>query len=288
MIGSRAGDPADLYICTGPSYIALPVGLSIYDWDSPERTVPAPPPVENGPFTELRLAPSPAAAVFGLVRRRRHGSSQSVLQVLRDAQRAGVYRVEAPGVRIKDRHADSRLVDGVVGLRKEGELALERLDHAPENRERVAMGAAGGLDDDSEDRRMSEEWATFDACFNDTVAAVQVPDDSELHAIKTDWPLVGSSPRLEALGASDSLTFVYLGKSVVRLRDLLWMRDVHGRWAGWRFVSYIAGEIARDLFSIRRKGGLRDWLKFGTALLGAVSGLASLSWLLSLLVSSLA
>ncbi len=250
--------------------------------------MPAPPLAENAPFTELRLAPEPAAAVFGMVQRLRRGSNQSIRQALTNAQRAAIYRVEAPGVRIKDCHSDSRLVGGLLELRKEGELARERLGLAAEGRERVAMGAAGGIEDDSEGRTMSEEWSALDAHFDDAVAAVELPDDSKFRSIKADWALVGSSTRLEALVASEVLRLPYVGKSRVRLRDLLLMRDVNGRKSGARVALYLARETARDLFSVRRKSGFKDWLAFATALLGALSGLGSLSWLLSQLVASLA
>jgi hypothetical protein len=74
----------------------------------------------------------------------------------------------------------------------------------------------------------------------------------------------------------------------VRLRDLFRMKDVTGRWAGGRVACYLAREVARDLFSIRNRTGFTGWLKLATALLGAISGLGSLSWLLSQVISSLA
>jgi len=284
LIGSRAGDPADLRICTNPSYIGLAPGLSIYSWDLRERAVPSPPRIQNGPFTELRLAPSPAAAVFGLMLRRRSGSLQSIWQVLRDAQRSAIYRVEAPGVRIKDCRSDSRLAGGLLELRKEGELARKGLDLAADGRERTAMGAAAGVEGNYEERTRSEEWTTLDGYFDGAVAAIELPDDSKLRLVRADWALVGSSPRLEALVADGSLSLIYVGKSQVRLRDLLRMRDVSGRRAGGRVAYFLARETASDLFSFRRRSGFKDWLKLATALVGALSGLGSLSWLLSQLI----
>lgn len=288
LIGSRTGDPADLHICTGPSYVALPAGLSAYDFDSPERSVPAPPSVENGPFTELRLAPSPAAAVFALLARMRRASRRSIWQQLWDALKAAIYRVEAPGVRIRDCHSDGRLVGGLLALRKEGELARERLGLAAEGRERVAMGAAGVMENDWEDGSMSEEWTTLDDYFNEAIAAVELPDDSKPRSIKADWALVGSVPRLKAVANARILSMNYMGESRVRLRDLFLMRDVAGRRAGGRVSCFLVREMARDLFSVRNRTGFTDWLKLVTALLGALSGLGSFSWLLSQLISSLA
>jgi hypothetical protein len=287
LVGARADDPLNLHVCRIPTYIALAAGIPAYDWRSPTREVPAPPLVKNGPFTELRLAPSPAAAVLDMIRERRSGSAQSMGQVLKDVQEAAIFRVEAPAVRILDCHSDGRLVGGVPELRKEGELARQRLGLPADDRERVASGAAAVVDPDREDRAVSEEWTALDAYFEQTVAAVQVPDTSKAHAIKSVWPLVGSIPRLETLVADHYLKLVFVGQSEVGLRELLRVRDVTGRKAHWHVAYFLAREMAHDLFSIRRKSGFGDWLKFATALLGALSGVGSISWLLSELISML-
>lgn len=79
------------------------------------------------------------------------------------------------------------------------------------------------------------------------------------------------------------MRLTYVSRSQVRLRDLLTMRD-RDRWVGWRVAGFLAREALRDLFSIRGKSGFKDWLKFATAMLGAISGLGSLSWLLAQLL----
>jgi hypothetical protein len=295
LIGSRAGDPADLRTCTTRAYIALAPGLSIYDWDSPERVVPSPPLIRNGPFTEIRAAPNPTAAVFGLTQRRRVGSpDQSIWQALRDAQKAAIYRVEAPGVRIKNCSSDGRFAGGLLELRHKGELARRALDFAAAGTERwelfvtamegdVRRGSKAGA---------ASEWPTLEAHFDVRVAAVELPDDSNLRSIRADWSLIGSCPRLEALVSSGSLRLTYVGQSQVRILDLLRMRDARSHKVGWRVACFLAREASRDLvsllgkadldwFSIRRKSGFKDWLKFATAVLGALSGLGSVSWLLA-------
>jgi len=191
--------------------------------------------------------------------RRRVDSLQSIWSVLKDARGAAIYRVEATGVRIKDCHSDSRLANGMLELRREGELARRGLD-------------AGTT---------SEEWRTLDGHFDAMVAAVEVPDDAKL---QVDRALVGASLRLEALTGDGSLRPVYVGRSQVGLRDLLRIRDVKGRRAGRRVACLLTRETASDLFSLRRRSSFGDWVKLVIAVAGAISGLGSLSWLLSQLL----
>jgi hypothetical protein len=285
LVGSRAGDPADLRTCTAASYLGLAPGLPVHGWNRAERVIHAPPQARHGPFTELRLAPNPTAAVFGLMLRRRCGSHQSIWQVFKDAQKAAIYRVEAPGVRIKDCNSDGRFAGGLLELRQQGELARQGLGLA-QSRGRDAPSTAADVDAEGESA-MSGAWTTLDAYFDAMVAAVELPDDSKIRSIRADWALVGSSPRLEALVADGSLRLVYVGRSRVRVGDLLRMRDACERRVGGRVALFLLREVAHDLFAVRRKRGLADWLKFATAVLGVLSGLGSLSWLLSKLLASL-
>jgi hypothetical protein len=243
--------------------------------------VPSPPLVRNGPFTELRVAPSPTAAVFGTVLRRRVGSpDESIWEVFRDAQRAAIYLVEAPGVRIKDCSSDGLFAGGLLELRRKGELARRALDFATERWELIVTAMAGDVAGPAKGGSPSE-WSTLEAHFDARVAAVELPDDPTVRSIRPDWSFVGSCPRLDSLVASGSLRLTYLSQPQVRLRDLLTMRDARGRRVGWRVACFFAREALRDLFSIRGKRGFKDWLTFATAMLGALSGLGSLSWLLA-------
>ncbi|HET8861623.1 MAG TPA: hypothetical protein VFM94_00040 [Solirubrobacterales bacterium] len=215
------------------------------------------------------------------MQRRRAGSpDQSIWQALRDAQRAAIYRVEAPGVRIKNCSADGLFAGGLLELRRKGELARRALDFATERWEVIVTAMAGDVAGASKSGAASE-WSTLESQFDARVVAVELPDDSGRHAIRADWSFVGSCPRLEALVSSGALRFTYVGQSQVRLRDLLTMRDVRGRRVGRRVAWFLAREVLRDLFSIRGKSGFKDWLKLATAMLGAVSGLGSLSWLIA-------
>jgi hypothetical protein len=262
--------------------MALAPGLSVHHWDSPERLVPSSSSVESGPFTELNLAPSPAAAVAGMILRRRAGSQQSIWEVVKDAEGAAIYALEAPGVRVKDGHSDSRLVGGTRGLRKEGERAQGQLVHAVEGRQPVARGAAMRTGEGIPfDYASSGEWVAMKTHFEEAVAAVEIPNDSSRSVAQLDWSFVAPIPRLEALLREGSLRLVYLGQSGVHWRDMLRMTDVAGRPAGARFAYYLARETARDLLSIRRQNGLQDWLRFATAILAFFGGLGSLAWLLS-------
>lgn len=254
-------------------------GMRIHHWSGTDRLVVAPPQAERGPYTEMRLAPSPVAAVAAAIGRRRASSEQPIWRIVQDVQGSAVYAVRATGVRIKDRHSDSHLVGGTRALRKEGENARSRL--VREDRELVASRARASTEEADGRAPMSEEWMTLDAYFEEQVAAVEIPSDSGLRTIKADWCLVASIPRLEKLEGSGALQTQYLGTGVVGLRDLLSFRDVEGEPAGGRFAYYLAREAAHDVFSLRRQSGLRDWLRFFAASLGSVSSLGGLGWLLS-------
>jgi hypothetical protein len=217
------------------------------------------------------------------MQRRRVGSpDQSIWQAFRDAQRAAIYVVEAPGVRIKSCSSESLFVGGLLELRRKGELARRAVGFATERRELIVTAMTGDINGAS--KGGASEWSTLEAHFDARVAAVELPDDSTLRSIRTGWAFIGSCPRLEALVSSGSLRLIYVGQSRVRLRDLLVMSDARGRRVGWRVACFLAREALRDLFSIRGKSGLADWLKLATAMLGALSGLGSLSWLLAQLL----
>lgn len=218
------------------------------------------------------------------MQRRRAGSpDQSIWQLFKDAQRVAIYRVEAPGVRIKNCRSDGRFAGGLLELRRKGELARRALDFATERWELIVTAMAGDVAGASKGGATSA-WSTLEAHFDARVAAVELPDDSTLRSIRADWSFIGSCPRLEALVSSGSLRLTYVGQSQVQLRDLLTMRDARDHRVGWRVACFLAREALRDLFSIRGKRGFKDWLKFATAMLGALSGLGSLSWLLAQLL----
>jgi len=283
-----------LRTCTTRSYIALPLGLSIYDWDARQRAIPSPPLIRNGPYTELRIAPNPAAAVFGLMHRRLVGSPrQPVWEALGDARRAAIYQVEAPGVRIKACNSDGRFAGGLLELRRKGVLAQRALDFATERWELIT--AMTGHVSGASKGGAASEWSTLEAHFDARVAAVELPDDSGLRSIRADWSLVGSCPRLEALVSSGSLRLTFVGQSQVRTLDLLRMRDARGCGVGWRVACFLVRRASSDLLSIwakrasewlsaQRKSGFKGWLKFVMAVLGALSGLGSISWLLAQLL----
>jgi hypothetical protein len=264
--------------------MTLAPGLPLHCWDGADRAITAPGQVTGGPFTELRLAPSAAAATIAAIGRRRAGSEQPIWQVVTDVLGFAIYRVRASGVRVKDRHSDSRLAGGTPGLRKEGEHSRSSL--VKEDRALVASGAgaAGGAGNRAP---MSDEWTTLDAYFRENVVGIEIPLESALRAIKPDWCLVASVRRIEALTNAGVLDFEYQGTSVVRFRDLFRARDVTGRHVGVDFAYFLARSAAHDVFSIRRQQGIGDWLRFGTALFGAASSLGGLGWLASQVVSAL-
>jgi hypothetical protein len=255
----------------------LGTGLKIHQWDGPDRVIPAPPLVPGGPFAEMRLAPSPAAAVVAGIGRRRAGSEQPIWQDVLDLLSYAVFYVNATGVRIRDRHNDGRLVGSTMGLRQEGQKARVRL--VREDRELVASGGAMAEGDSS--GPISDEWTTLAEYLEETVAGIEVPSDSALRTIKADWSLVVPVPRIKALEDKGALDYDYVGTGVVRFRDLLRIKDVNGKAAGGRFACFLAREFAHDIFSVRRQQGLKDWLRFATATLGCASSLGGFGWLLS-------
>jgi hypothetical protein len=258
LIGSREEDPADLRACTASWYVGFTANQAVNDWRAPERAIPAPPSIRHGPFTELRLATSPAAVLLGRMGRRRAGSpSQSLRQLFRDRRNLAIYRVEAPGVRVKDRRADGRLAGGLLELHRAGELARRGLSRD---------GAVGG------------GWGTVEGCFEGSVAAIEVPDDSVQRSPAVERSLVASARRLEALESEGLLRMVYVGPARLRLGELLTIRDTRGHGAGGRAIAFLLGELARDSFSLRGRVSVGDWVKFSGALLSTLSGLY---WLLS-------
>lgn len=276
LVGEKAGDPADIKICLRKSYLALAPGHEAYEWESPSRVIPNLQQVKSGPLTELHLARSPAAGVVGMVVRLRESSDQSIIQIFKDARRAAIYRVRAPGVRIKDGRFDGRLVDGARGLRKEGEQAQERL----EDRALVPTGS-GATSDDAAEIGISTLWSTVEDGFLEKVAAIELPDEALHPTLKVDWPLIGSVRRLEALTKDNLFKLEYVGQSCVTWRDFLRLRDIGKKPAGLRFVYYLARGAAHDFVSLTRKSGIRDWLGFAGGLLAFLSSLGSLGWLLS-------
>jgi hypothetical protein len=279
LVGSKIDDPADVLACIHERHIALPPGVSVYDWDSPTRAVPSPPQVEGGPFTELRLAATPGAAWMGAVLRRLESSHQSIFEVLRDMQEVAIYRIEAPGIRIKDRHTDSRLTGGPVVLRKEGEQAQQEQIH-DDDLALVASRSAASSEDVAEEQPLSIGWSALNNYFEEDVVAIAVPDDSSHPTIRADCPVIASAPRIESL-LDGPLEFVFLGSKRMRIRDLLSLTDAAGRSATRRFVYFLAREIAHDIFSLSRKSGVKSWLKFGGAVLTFLGSAGSLTWFVS-------
>ncbi|HEX6667631.1 MAG TPA: hypothetical protein VF081_13665 [Solirubrobacterales bacterium] len=278
LIGEWPDDPADLKACVRKNiYTALPPGERAYDWESPSRIVTNPPEVKSGPFTEMHLSPTPAAAIAARVMRLRAGADQQpILQILGDAMQMAIYRVRAPAVRIKDVRLDSRFVGGAVELRRDGELAQERL----EDRVRVASVPTGGVDE-TVGRHTSDAWEAIATGFTKSIAAMELPDDAIHPSLKLDWTLLGSVPRLNLLKNDGPFKLDFLGQSCVTWRDILAMEDIAGRPVGWRFAYYIGREAAHDFISLSRKKRLRDWLGFGIAILTFLSSLGSLGWLVS-------
>jgi hypothetical protein len=287
LVGRRADDPYGIRPCGNQGFLALGSGMQIRDWNSPERAVQAPPHVQGGPFTELKLAPTPAAAVAGVIFRRCASSEQPIWEIVADALQADIHHVKAHGVRISDRHADSVLVEGTPRLRTEGENAQRLLiEAAEEDRERVPAGGMAIFEPEGTGKGQSPGWTLLERDFARAIAAVEVPDDDIGYPAKTDWSLVGSSPRLEMLIEDGPLQIEYSGARV-RLRDLFEFTDVNGEPAGSRFAYFLTREIAHDLFSLRRQRGFRDWLRFAGSLLTFLGGLGSLTWLASEIFSAL-
>jgi hypothetical protein len=117
-----------------------------------------------------------------------------------------------------------------------------------------------------------------ETCFEGSVAAVGVPDDSIQRSPVVERSLVGSARRLEALESEGLLRMVYVGPARLRLGELLTIRDIRGRGAGGRATVFLLGELVRDSFSLRGRVSIGDWVKFSGALVSTVSGLY---WLLS-------
>jgi hypothetical protein len=284
LIGAKPGDPADLRPCRTRGYMVLPTNVRIHEWEGSDRAIPAPPQIDHGPFSELCLAPTPAAATLAAIGRSRVGSERPIWHVTKDILGWSVYAVEATGVRIRDRHRDSRLVGGTPALRQEGENARARL--VREDRELVASGAAPLSTELDEPRGpVSDEWTALGLYFEESVAAIEIPSDSALQTTKADWCLVVSIPRIRVLEKAEILRFEYLGARMVRFRDLLKTGDVSNRSVTRRIAYFFGREVAHDVFSIRRQQGFRDWLRFGSATLGFAGGLGGLGWLLSHLAS---
>lgn len=277
LVGSNPDDSRDLRACETESYMALPPGIPAYELEHPGRVVPSPPEVEHGPYSELHLAPSPAAAVIGNVLRLRASTGQPIRQIFSDARRAAIYRVRAPGVRIKDGSRDARLVNGVLGLRLEGEQAQDRLgDRA------LAVAGAGSSDALADERGVSNAWATVDAAFDDTISALEMPDEGVHPTLKVDWTLVGSVNRLEILAIDLLFKLEFQGQSCVSWRDFLHVRDLNGRRVGPRFFYYLGRQAAYDFVSLTRKERILDWVRFITIVIGFIAACGkALEWLLS-------
>ena len=267
LLGRREDDPGDVWACMNDRYCTFSPGVSAYNWESPGRLLPNPPSVDGGPFTALWLADTPEAPWAGEILRRVASSEQPIWQVLKDIRRYPVYRVEAVGVRIKDRHSDSKLTGGISSLRKEGEEA--------EVHDLVILGGAGAAEDRGSGGT-STEWQALARYFREPIAAVFLPQDSPHPTLRMDAPVIGSIPRLDALSGGP-LELVYLGDRRMRLRDLFHLTDATGKPAGRRFAYFLARELAHDFLSPRRKRSVRDWLTLGAALLTSLGGIASLA-----------
>lgn len=176
LIGKKLDDPADIVACMHERFCALPPGVSPYDWESEGRQIPNPPAVEEGPFTEIRLARTPEAAWVGQILRRAASSEQPIWQILKDVRRYPIYRIEAPGIRIKDHHSDSRLIGGPEALRKEGEEAQVH----EEDRALVPTGAVAASESHEKEVGTSKEWQALDQHFREPIVAVLLPDDSPI------------------------------------------------------------------------------------------------------------
>lgn len=256
LIGARADDPEGLRPCPHRAFLALPRGMRLEEWDSHERLVRSPPQAKAGPYTELKLAATPARAVGGLIMRRRANSSQTIRQVVGDALTANIFEFEAHGVRIQDRQRESTLVEGIPRLRAEG------------------TGSSLG-------------WMLIEGDFERGVVGVAVPDEAAGYPDPIDCSFVASIPRLTLLREEGALRISYRRGARVRLRDLLRLSGVAGNPGGGRFATYLARELARDLLSPRNRRGLRDWGRFAGGLLAFLGGVGGLVLLLSEALSAL-
>ncbi len=273
LVGRSAEDPADVLACMHERFVELPAGISPYDWEAPGRLIPNPPSIEGGPFVDIRLAQTPEGAWAGSILRRIASGEQPVWQILKDVRRHAIYRIEAPGARIKDRHSDGRLVGGPRALQKEGEES-EVLD---EDRSLVAPGAPAPSEQPERAKGTSRQWEAVAAHFETPILAVVLPDDSPSWMIRPDWPIIASIPRLDGLIEEGYLVLVYEAERQMRLRDFRHLTDATGKPAGRRFLYFLARQAAHDFFSPRRKRSRRDWATLALAMLPPLAAAASLA-----------
>ena len=271
LVGSNANDPADVLACMHERFIILPPGISPYDWEAPGRPIPNPPSIEGGPFIELRLANSPEGAWAGLVQRLVASDEQPLWQVLKDLRHHAIYRIEAPGVRIKDRHADGQLVGGPLALRKTGEEA----QGPDEDGSLVVPGGILQPEPLKQARGTSRAWEAIATNFEEPIVAIVLPDDSPPSMTRPDWPIIAATTRLDML-VEGPLKLIYQGQPRIRIRDVLRLKDAAGRPIGRRFAYFIARELAHDFFSPRRHRSRRDWLTLAIALLPPLGAIATL------------
>jgi hypothetical protein len=271
LVGSSPADRWGLRACETESYLAMAAGIWPYDWEHPARVVPNPPEIDHGPFTELHLAPSPEAALVGAILRLRKSSDQSIRQIVKDVRMRALYRVRAPGVRIKDGAHDAELAQGLLGLRREGEQTQDRLaDRA------LAVVGGSSPDESADERGASIAWAAVAAAFDESIAALEMPDEGVHPTLKVDWPLLASVDRLQLLVNDRLFRLEFVGQEQVGWRDFLRLRDLRGRRAGARFFYYLGREAAHDFISLTRKNGLLDWLRFVTVMLGLITAYGGL------------
>lgn len=274
LVGSKADDPGDVHACMNQRFLVLAPGLGASDWSSRTRRIPNPPNVVGGPFVEIPLALTPAAAVAGQIIRLAASSEQPIWQVIANVRRYLLYRIEAPGVRIMDRRADSKLVGGLGALRREGE-EVEIHDEEPSL---VSLGATASSTTAGTGGVTSMGWRAVEECFRELIVAVALPDDSAHSTIRSDWPTIASIPRLECLQGDGFVKVLFVGGHRFRMRDLLGLNDASGRPAGRRFARFLARRFVRDLFSPRRRRGIKERAALGVTVLtsvGAIAGLTS-------------
>lgn len=236
--------------------MALPPGARVEDWNANERLIRSPPQTKAGPYTELKLAATPARAVGGLIMRLRADSGRPIGQIVGDALRTNIFEFEAPGVRIRDRQRESTLVEGIPRLRTEG------------------TGSSLG-------------WMLLESDFERGVVGVAVPDEAVGYPDPIDCSFVASIPRLTMLREEGALRISYRRGARVRLRDLLALTGVAGNLVGGCFVFYLARELARDFLSPRNRRSLGDWGRFAGGVLAFLGGLGSLALLLREALSAL-
>lgn len=259
LIGARADDPEGLRACPHRVFLALPPGMRLEEWEGRERLVRSPPQTKAGPYTELKLAATPARAVGGQIMRLRADSSRPIWQIVGDALKANIFEFEAHGVRVRDRQRESTLVEGIPWLRAEG------------------AGSSHG-------------WMLIEGDFERGVVGVAVPDAAVGYPDPIDWSFLASIPRLTMLRTEGALRISYRRGARVRLRDLLALTGVARNPVGGSFALYLARELLRDLLSPRNRRSLRDWgrlLGGVLAFLGGLGGLGGLALLLREALSAL-